>query len=105
VNDIHNQQFDKELDGHLVQGRLKPEDMDLVSELTRNLVPPRNIMSTMKERDPDNVTNKKQIYNARHRLRKKGVRGMKYNISFIVWSKSNMSSNLGRMILMMILLL
>jgi hypothetical protein len=71
VNDIHNHEFDKELDGHLVQGRLKLEEMNLVAELTRNLVPHRNIMSTMKERDPYNVTNKKQIYNARHRLKKK----------------------------------
>jgi hypothetical protein len=57
--------------GHLVAGRLKPEEMKLVAELARNLVLPRNIMSTSKERAPDNVTNKKQIYNARHRLKMK----------------------------------
>ncbi|KAK2422299.1 protein FAR1-RELATED SEQUENCE [Trifolium repens] len=28
VNGIHNHEFDKELDGHLVQGQLKPEEMD-----------------------------------------------------------------------------
>ncbi|KAK2369948.1 protein FAR1-RELATED SEQUENCE [Trifolium repens] len=71
VNGVHNHEFDKELDGHLVQGRLKPEEMELVAEMTRNLVPPRNIMSTMKDRDPSNVTHKKMIYNARHRMRQK----------------------------------
>jgi hypothetical protein len=70
-NDIHNHELDKELDRHLVQGRLKPEELKLVAELTRNLVPPRNILSTLKERTPNNVTNKKQIYNAHHRLRMK----------------------------------
>jgi hypothetical protein len=45
--------------------------MKVVAELSRNLVPPRNIITTLKERDPDNTTNKKQLYNALHRLRKK----------------------------------
>ncbi|KAK2358924.1 protein FAR1-RELATED SEQUENCE [Trifolium repens] len=71
VNGVHNHEFDKELDGHLVQGRLKPEEKELVAEMTRNLVPPRNIMSTMKDRDPKNVTHKKMLYNVRHRMRQK----------------------------------
>ncbi|MCH92949.1 protein FAR1-RELATED SEQUENCE 11-like, partial [Trifolium medium] len=63
LNGIHNHELDKELDGHLVAGRLKPKEMEVVAEMTRNLVPPRNIMTTLKERDPDNVTDIKQLYN------------------------------------------
>jgi hypothetical protein len=32
-------------------GRLKPNAKALVEELTRNLVPPRNILSTSRERE------------------------------------------------------
>lgn len=74
VNGVHNHEFDRELDGHLIAGRLKPEEMEVIAEMTRNLVVPRKIMTTLKERDPNNVTNKKQIYNACHRLKAK-VRG------------------------------
>jgi hypothetical protein len=61
VNDTHNHEFDRELDAHLVVGRLKPEEMKVVAELTRNLIPPMNIMSTLKEKNPTNTTNKKQL--------------------------------------------
>jgi hypothetical protein len=50
VNGKHNHEFDKVLEGHLMVGRLKPNAKALVEELTRNLVPPRNIMSTLRER-------------------------------------------------------
>jgi hypothetical protein len=35
VNDTHNHEFDRELDAHLVVGRLKSEEMKVVAELTR----------------------------------------------------------------------
>jgi hypothetical protein len=50
---------------------LKPEEKDLLNELTRNLVAPRNIISAMKARDSENVTAAKQIYNARWRLKQR----------------------------------
>ncbi|KAK2353506.1 protein FAR1-RELATED SEQUENCE [Trifolium repens] len=34
VNGVHNHEFDKGLDGHLVEGRLKPEEKALVAEMT-----------------------------------------------------------------------
>jgi hypothetical protein len=83
VNGTHNHEFDRELDAHLVRGRLKPEEMKVVAELTINLIPPRNIMTTLKERDPDNTKNKKQLYNARHRLRAK-ERGLRNEMQHLL---------------------
>ncbi|PNX76807.1 hypothetical protein L195_g032766, partial [Trifolium pratense] len=68
VNGTHNHKLDKELEGHLEVGRLKPNEKGFLDEMTRNLVTPRNIISTLKDRDPENKTSAKQIYNARHRL-------------------------------------
>ncbi len=71
VNGIHNHELDTELEGHLVAGRLKPEETLLVNEMTKNLVQPRNILSTLKERDPENTMSSKQCYNARYRYKAK----------------------------------
>jgi hypothetical protein len=70
-NGIHNHVLDRALQGHLIADRLKPGEKQLLSELTRNLVPPKNIISTMKERDPNNVSDIKQIYNARYRFKQR----------------------------------
>ncbi|GAU27086.1 hypothetical protein TSUD_103950 [Trifolium subterraneum] len=64
----------KTIEGHLLVGRLKPEEKECVRELTRNLVAPKNIMTMLKGRNPDSKTNMKQIYNARQRF-KTDVRG------------------------------
>ncbi|CAJ2651984.1 unnamed protein product, partial [Trifolium pratense] len=69
VSGIHNHVLDKALQGHLVAGRLKPEEKEMVVEMSGNLIPPRNIMSTLKKRNPDSVTSIKQLYNAKHRLK------------------------------------
>ncbi|GAU33347.1 hypothetical protein TSUD_166120 [Trifolium subterraneum] len=71
VNDIHNHELDTELEGHLVAGRLKPEEKLLVNEMTKNLVSPRNIISTLKDRDPENTMSSKQCYNARYKYKAK----------------------------------
>ncbi|GAU48047.1 hypothetical protein TSUD_272250 [Trifolium subterraneum] len=48
------------LRGHLLVGRLKPEENECVRELTKNLVAPKNIMTMLKGRNPDSKTNMKQ---------------------------------------------
>ncbi|GAU11480.1 hypothetical protein TSUD_344700 [Trifolium subterraneum] len=70
----HNHEMSKTLEGHLLVGRLKPEEKECVRELTKNLVAPKNIMTMLKGRNPDSKTNMKQIYNARQRF-KIDVRG------------------------------
>ncbi|WJX72087.1 hypothetical protein P8452_56003 [Trifolium repens] len=69
VNDTHNHELDKGLEGHLIVGRLKRNEKETMDELTRNLVAPKNILATLKERDPENKTNQRQLYNARYRLK------------------------------------
>ncbi|PNX81970.1 hypothetical protein L195_g037995 [Trifolium pratense] len=68
---MHNHELDKGLEGHLVAGRLKPHEKEFLDEMTRNAVAPKNILSTLKERDPNNKTSAKQVYNARHRYKAK----------------------------------
>ncbi|CAJ2674937.1 uncharacterized protein LOC123915407 [Trifolium pratense] len=62
VSGIHNHVLDKALEGHLVAGRLKPEEKEMVVEMTGNQIPPRNIMSTLKKRNPDSATSIKQFW-------------------------------------------
>jgi hypothetical protein len=69
VDGTHNHELDKGLEGHLIVGRLKRKEKETMDELTRNLVAPKNILATLKERDPENKTNQRQIYNARYRLK------------------------------------
>ncbi|XP_045821820.1 uncharacterized protein LOC123914677 [Trifolium pratense] len=71
VNDMHNHELDKGLEGHLVAGRLKPQETEFSDEMTRNAVAPKNILSTLKERDPNNKTSAKQVYDACHRYKAK----------------------------------
>ncbi|KAK2388676.1 protein FAR1-RELATED SEQUENCE [Trifolium repens] len=69
VNDTHNHELDKGLEGHMVVGRLKRKEKETMDKLTRNLVAPKNILATLKKRDPENKTNQKQNYNSHHRLK------------------------------------
>jgi uncharacterized membrane protein len=62
------------LEGHILAGRLKPDEKECVRQMTRNLVPPRNILSTLKERNKESKTAIKQVYNERQRY-KRDVRG------------------------------
>ncbi|CAJ2673168.1 unnamed protein product [Trifolium pratense] len=50
-------------------GHLKSKENEFLEKMTRNLVAPRNIISTLKDRDPGNKTSAKQICNACHRTR------------------------------------
>ncbi|MCI15321.1 protein FAR1-RELATED SEQUENCE 10-like, partial [Trifolium medium] len=61
----HNHELSKNLEGHTLAGRLKPAENECVHELSRNLVAPKNILSTLKGQNPESKTSMKQIYNAR----------------------------------------
>ncbi|GAU51038.1 hypothetical protein TSUD_411730 [Trifolium subterraneum] len=65
----HNHEMAKTLEGHTLAGRLKPEEKECVQELTRNLVPPKNILTTLRGRNPDSKTNMKQVYNTRESVK------------------------------------
>ncbi|GAU10431.1 hypothetical protein TSUD_419180, partial [Trifolium subterraneum] len=63
----HNHEMAKTLEGHTLAGCLKLEEKECVQKLTRNLLPPKNILTTLKGRNPESKTNMKQVYNARER--------------------------------------
>jgi hypothetical protein len=59
----HNHELSKNLESHILARRLKPEEKECVRELTKNLVPPRNIWSMLKERNQESKIAIKQVYN------------------------------------------
>jgi hypothetical protein len=48
---------------------LKPEENNLIREMTNNIIIPRNILTTLKKKSHLSTTTINQIYNARHRFR------------------------------------
>jgi hypothetical protein len=74
VNGEHNHEMAKNLEGHILAGRLKPEEKECVHQMTRNLVAPKTILNTLREKNKDSKTNMKQIYNERQRY-KRDLRG------------------------------
>lgn len=63
VSGIHSHYFCHKLASHPIVCRLDPEEKEFVSYLTLNMVPPKNILETLKRKMPQNVSNIKQIYN------------------------------------------
>jgi hypothetical protein len=70
VNGEHNHEMAKNLEGHILAGRLKPEEKECVHQMTRNLVSPKTILNTLREKNKDSKTNMKQIYNERQRYKR-----------------------------------
>ena len=66
---IHNHPAADTLEGHAYAGRLSVEENLLLVDMSKSLVRPKNILTTLKQRDPQNVTIMKTIYNTRHRYR------------------------------------
>jgi Na+-translocating ferredoxin:NAD+ oxidoreductase RnfC subunit len=56
--------------GHPYPGHLKPHQKTLVADMTKNDVNPSNILLALKERDPENLSTIKTIYNERYSYRK-----------------------------------
>ncbi|KAK2366696.1 protein FAR1-RELATED SEQUENCE [Trifolium repens] len=63
VNGEHNHEMAKNLECHILAGRLKPKEKECVHQLTRNLVSPKTILNTLREKNKESKTNMKQIYN------------------------------------------
>ena len=66
---FHNHQAAKQLEGHSYAGRLSDGEKTILSDMTKNLVKPRNILLSIKNHDEYNVSTMKTIYNARHKHR------------------------------------
>ena len=66
--------MEPKLEGHMLTGRLIAKESKIVGDMTRNLIKPKNILLELKGRRKHNMTDAKQIYNARHR-HKLSIRG------------------------------
>lgn len=62
---IHNHYICHKLVIHPIVCRLNHEEKLLVSGMTLNMVPPKNILETLKQKRSQNISNIKQIYNVR----------------------------------------
>jgi L-arabinose isomerase len=70
VNGEHNHEMTRHFQGHKNVERLRPDETELVRELTENMAAPRNIKLTLKKRQETMATTIKHIYNVRHRMKK-----------------------------------
>lgn len=69
ICDQHNHQRVQYMEGHPYARRLKEDEFSLVKDLTTMNMPPRDILSILKERNLSNVSTLETIYNARRKLR------------------------------------
>jgi len=66
---IHNHELVKTLVGHPYAGRLTDDEKNIIADMTKSNMKPRNIMLTLKEHNSNSYTTIKQIYNARSAYR------------------------------------
>nr|KAJ0206557.1 hypothetical protein LSAT_V11C500277830 [Lactuca sativa] len=69
ICDQHNHPPAQYMEGHVFARRLKKHEKQLVADLTNLNVTPHDILSIIKERDENNVSTLKTIYNERLKLR------------------------------------
>jgi hypothetical protein len=66
---MHNHNLSSLLNGHPFFGRLSHEEKNLLGDMTKNMVKPRNILMTFRDHNVESLTTIKQIYNARQSYR------------------------------------
>ncbi|XP_057444454.1 protein FAR1-RELATED SEQUENCE 5-like [Lotus japonicus] len=66
----HNHEPAKSLVGHPYVGRLTEEEKGLVDTMTSTWTPPRQILATLKENNPGNLTTITQVYSCNKRFKK-----------------------------------
>ena len=64
---LHNHLTAEHLEGHSFAGRLSEEEENLVVDMSKTLVRPRDILRTLKQRNNLNVSTMRTIYNARRK--------------------------------------
>ncbi|KAK5834544.1 hypothetical protein PVK06_018426 [Gossypium arboreum] len=68
ICDQHNHPPAQHMEGHAYAKRLKENKKKLLGDLTTKNVTPRDVLSTLKEQDENNISTLKTIYNARKKL-------------------------------------
>ncbi|XP_038704673.1 uncharacterized protein LOC120000623 [Tripterygium wilfordii] len=67
INGTHNHPSAVYYEGHSYAGRLTCEQTELLVDMSKNMVMPKEILCTIKQKDPLNATTLRTIYNARHK--------------------------------------
>ena len=62
---VHNHPAADFLEGHSFAGRLTKEETSLLADMSKNMVRPKDILVTLKQKNELNVSTMKTIYNAR----------------------------------------
>ncbi|TYH19848.1 hypothetical protein ES288_A05G384400v1 [Gossypium darwinii] len=68
ICDQHNHPPAQHIEGHAYARRLKENEKNLLVDLTSKNVTPRDILSTLKKQDENNISTLKAIYNAQQKL-------------------------------------
>ncbi|KAH1194087.1 hypothetical protein GmHk_19G054976 [Glycine max] len=71
---MHNHELAKTLVGHPYVGRLTKDEKNIIEDMTKSMVKPRNILLTLKEHNAKICTTIKKIYNAKSAYRS-SIRG------------------------------
>ncbi|MFS8001977.1 putative transcription factor FAR family [Helianthus anomalus] len=75
IRDEHNHPPAQHMEGHAYVERLSRNEFQLVADLTKKHVAPRDILGIIKEQNGDNVSTLKTVYNARNKIRKINHKG------------------------------
>ena len=54
ICDIHNHEMAKSFVGHPYEGRLTKDEKNIVTDMTKSMVKPRNILLTLKDHNDNN---------------------------------------------------
>ena len=70
INGVHNHEMVPYLAGHLLAGRLMEDDKKIVHDLSNSSVKPKIILTNLKKKRQESMTNINQVYNERHKFKK-----------------------------------
>ncbi|KEH38321.1 hypothetical protein MTR_2g067930 [Medicago truncatula] len=74
INGVHNHEMMLYLAGHLLAGRLMEDDKKIVHDLSNISMKPKIILTNLKKKGQESMTNIKQVCNERHKF-KRGKKG------------------------------
>ncbi|KAI5400764.1 hypothetical protein KIW84_065573 [Lathyrus oleraceus] len=102
---LHNHGLPDRLEGHSFIGRLTTDEKQHVADLTKRHVPPRHILLSLQDRDPENVTQITQVYKHKSVIQKE-IRGPRSEIQhlfkliedadYVYWSRKKDDSEVVR---------
>jgi len=66
---VHNHLASKHLEGHSFADKLSEKVKRLVVDMSKSLIRPRDILHTLKQRNKQNVSTMRAVYNARKKFK------------------------------------